>query len=143
MTTEQPPLFLVQQQLTHVTQLKVLLLSEKEVLQQQSIDALTAVTNDKKNLLLLIEQLDQEIKSIVDIDSVHAEQDIATHLNSIENIIIECKAINQINGAVIQQSGLAVDRMKNSLLESRSRNTMTYNSKGKKSGGLSSKSIKA
>ena len=41
------------------------------------------------------------------------------------------------------QSSLAAERMKNSLLENHNRSSMTYNSKGKKSGGLSSLGIKA
>ncbi|AOW76572.1 hypothetical protein A3Q34_06690 [Colwellia sp. PAMC 20917] len=134
---------LIAQQLHNLQQLEELLSVEKEVLQKQSPQALTAVTEQKEALLKDIQQLDeQNAQNIIlknEVKSGIHQQEIA----EIEAILLRCKDKNQVNGQIIQQSSLAAERMKNSLLENHNRSSMTYNSKGKKSGGLSSLGIKA
>ena len=51
---------LIAQQLHNLQQLEELLSVEKEVLQKQSPQALTAVTEQKKALLKAIQQLDEQ-----------------------------------------------------------------------------------
>ena len=65
------------------------------------------------------------------------------HLADIEACLVRCKKQNQINGLIIHQSQLSVERMKTSLLENHNKSSMTYDSKGKTSGGLSSLGLKA
>jgi flagella synthesis protein FlgN len=64
-------------------------------------------------------------------------------LAEIESLLLTCKKQNQVNGQIIQQSQLAVERMKTTLLENHSKSSMTYDEKGKKSSGLSSLDLKA
>jgi flagella synthesis protein FlgN len=134
---------LIAQQLENLQQLEELLIVEKDVLQKQDPELLISVTEQKNNLLQKIQQLDESNSQSVilkaEIDSGIHQKEIA----EIEAILLRCKNKNHINGLVIQQSSLAAERMKNSLLENHNRSSMTYNSKGKKSGGLSSLGIKA
>jgi flagellar biosynthesis protein FlgN len=134
---------IIAQQLQNLQQLEDLLVLEKEVLQNQDPEALISLTEKKSNLLQTIQTLDEknaqnaEFKKEVD-SGIHQK-----NISEIEAILIRCKNKNHVNGLIIQQSSLAAERMKNSLLENHNRSSMTYNSKGKKSGGLSSLGIKA
>jgi flagella synthesis protein FlgN len=134
---------LINQQLQNLQQLEELLGVEKEVLQKQNPDALILVTEQKNTLLEIIQELDkQNAQSPTFKDEISSgnHNDV---LAEIEATLLRCKDKNHVNGQVIQHSSLAVERMKNSLLENHNRSSMTYNSKGKTSGGLSSMGIKA
>jgi flagella synthesis protein FlgN len=134
---------LIAQQLQNLQQLEDLLVLEKAVLQKQDPEDLITVTQQKNTLLQSIQKLDEKnaqdpvLKNEIE-SGIHQKK-----IDEIEAILIRCKNKNHVNGQVIQQSSLAAERMKNSLLENHNRSSMTYNSKGKKSGGLSSLGIKA
>jgi flagella synthesis protein FlgN len=134
---------LIAQQRQNLQQLEALLSVEKEVLQKPDPQALIDVTEQKNLLLQTIQKFDEQNAQVPlfkdEITSgVHNEM-----LAEIEAILLRCKDMNHVNGQIIQQSSLAVERMKNSLLENHNRSSMTYDSKGKTSGGLSSLGIKA
>ena len=134
---------LIAQQLQNLQQLEDLLVLEKAVLQKQDPEDLITVTQQKNTLLQSIQKLDEKnaqdpvLKNEIE-SGIHQKK-----IDEIEAILIRCKNKNHVNGQVIQQSSLAAERMKNSLLENHNRSSMTYNIKGKKSGGLSSLGIKA
>jgi len=130
-------------QLSQLEQLLVLLHAENQLLQQQKPDELTALSAEKNELLLAIQSLDQLIGQSTSFNQEKAAGIHDNVLDKITSCLNECKTQNQINGQVIQHSQLAVERMKTSLLESHNKSSMTYDSKGKKSGGLSSIGIKA
>jgi flagella synthesis protein FlgN len=137
------PQQLVSQQLSQLTQLETLLDTEKDVLQQQNPDALLHLTADKNDLLLAIQRIDNAIGQSFEFKQEKLAGKFTSLLSDIEAILVRCKKQNQINGLIIQQSQLSVERMKTSLLENHNKSSMTYNSKGKTSGGLSSLGIKA
>jgi flagella synthesis protein FlgN len=137
------PQQLVSQQLSQLTQLEALLDTEKNVLQQQNPDALINITSDKNNLLLAIQEIDNAIGQNFEFKQEKLAGKFTTELSGIEASLARCKKLNQINGLIIQQSQLSVERMKTSLLENHNKSSMTYDSKGKTSGGLSSLGIKA
>ncbi len=134
---------LINQQLQNLQKLEELLGVEKEVLQKQDPEALTIVTEQKNTLLLTIQQLDEQNAQNPVFKNEIASGNHSEVLAEIEAILLRCKDKNHVNGQVIQQSSLAVERMKNSLLENHNRSSMTYDNKGKTSGGLSSLGIKA
>lgn len=131
------------QQLEQVQLLLSLLEQEHEVLQKNSPDALNQITQQKNDLLLAIQTLDQAIGKN---PSFLQEKAAGTHdeqLAEIAQTLETCQKQNLVNGQIIQHSQLAVERMKTSLLDSHNKGSVTYDSKGKKSGGLSSIGIKA
>jgi len=134
---------LIAQQLQNLRQLEELLIVEKEVLQKLDPAALASVTEQKNTLLQAIQQLDEQNAQNPLLENEISSGIHANELAEIEAILLRCKNKNQVNGQVVQQSSLAVERMKNALLENHNRSSMTYNNKGKKSGGLSSLGIKA
>ncbi|MFT6902671.1 MAG: flagella synthesis protein FlgN [Colwellia sp.] len=143
MSEKLTPQQLVSQQLAQLTQLETLLDTEKDVLQQQNPDALIHLTADKNDLLLAIQRIDNAIGQSFEFKQEKLAGKFTNLLSDIEAILVRCKKQNQINGLIIQQSQLSVERMKTSLLENHNKSSMTYNSKGKTSGGLSSLGIKA
>lgn len=134
---------LLAQQFSQLQALEQVITDEKLVLQQHQPDALLEISEKKNQLLLSIQNLDQQIS----VNQVFAQDKAAgflsEELTDIENLLKLCQQKNQVNGQIIAQSQLAVERMKTSLLESHSKTSVTYDNKGKKSGGLSSIGLKA
>lgn len=133
----------VARQLSQLHALEALLLHEKETLQQHDPLALNEVTQQKNLLLVAIKELDSQIGTDQQFLQDKKAGLLEQELHDIEAVLMRCQQQNQINGHIIQQSQLSVERMKTSLLESKTKTGLTYNSKGKKSGGLSSIAIKA
>jgi len=131
------------QQLTQLEALEQLLLEEKKVIQQQQHDELLAISEQKNLLLINIEQLDQRIIALPNFKEDKEAGEYQHELLNIDETLTRCKTLNTINGQIIEQLQLAVERLKSNLLETRCKSTMTYDSKGKTHGGLSSLGIKA
>jgi flagella synthesis protein FlgN len=134
---------LLAKQFSQLQELEQVITDEKIVLQQHQPDALLEITEKKNQLLLSIQNLDQQIS----INQAFAQDKAAGLLKedlvAIEKQLELCQKKNLVNGQIIAQSQLSVERMKTSLLESHNKTSMTYDSKGKKSGGLSSIGLKA
>ena len=137
------PQQLVSQQLMQLTQLEALLTTEKNILQAHDPDALIKITAEKNDLLLAIQELDNSIAQSFEFKQAKLAGTFTNELSEIKTILERCKKQNQVNGLVIHQSQLSVERMKTSLLSNHNKSSMTYDSKGKTSGGLSSLGIKA
>ncbi|WP_440875629.1 flagella synthesis protein FlgN [Thalassotalea sp. PLHSN55] len=134
---------LLAQQHSQLSALETLLTQENEILQQHQPDALNDITAQKNDLLLAIQTLDQHIGQHAGFVAEKATGAFDETLAEIEHLLSACKKQNQVNGMIIQHSQLAVERMKTNLLESNNKSSVTYDNKGKKSGGLSSIGIKA
>lgn len=134
---------LLAQQHQQLTALVSVIDHEKEVLQQHDPEDLLKVSQEKNQLLLAIQTLDQQIAINQEFAQDKAAGKLAQPLADIAQLLEQCQQQNLVNGRIIQQSQLAVERMKTSLLESHNRNAITYDSKGKKSAGLSSIGLKA
>jgi flagella synthesis protein FlgN len=137
------PQQLVSQQLSQLAQLETLLNTETDILQQQNPDMLINITAEKNNLLMAIQKVDNAIGQSFEFKQEKSAGNFVNELSEIQNILERCKKQNKTNGLIIHQSQLSVERMKTSLLENHNKSSMTYDSKGKTSGGLSSLGIKA
>lgn len=134
---------LINKQLLQVQQLEQILLQEKDILQQQNPEALVAISNKKTDLLTIINATDASSKEAPNYQQLLAYPHFTETFANIESCLAKCKELNTVNGMIIQQSSLAIERLQNELLENRSKSSMTYDNKGKKSGGLMGKGIKA
>ncbi len=143
MSTESSHLPLLKQQLVQLQELEVIIDSEKEILQLQDPNKLTAISEEKNQLLMAIQSLDQQFEQSLQFKDEKAQGLFDEILKDIESTLHRCKDKNQVNGQIIQHSQLAVERMKTSLLQNHNKSSMTYDNKGKTSGGLSSIGIKA
>lgn len=143
MTDKVTPQQLVDQQLVQLAQLEALLTTEKNILQEHNPEALIVITAEKNNLLIAIQEVDNTIGQSFEFKQAKLAGDFSIELSEIKATLERCKKQNQINGLVIHQSQLSVERMKTSLLSNHNKSSMTYDNKGKTSGGLSSLGIKA
>ena len=143
MSDAQTPQQLIATQLSQLHTLEKLLLTEYEVLQQQNPDALNQITEEKNQLLLVIKEIDTVIGQSAEFANEKSTGSFDEPLAEIKAALERCKQQNQLNGMIIQQSQLSVERMKTSLLETHNKSAMTYDKAGKTSAGLSSLGIKA
>jgi len=143
MTTQSSSQQLLTQQITNLLALEQLLAKEKEILQHQDPNALSEITAQKNDLLMAIQSFDEQIQQNQQFLQDKSAGLCQRELNEIEHILARCKEQNQVNGQIITQSQMAVERMKNTLLDNHSKSSLTYDNKGKKSGGVSSLGIKA
>jgi len=134
---------LLSQQHQQLAVLAQIISNEKEILQQHDPEALLTISQEKNALLLAIEQLDQKISTNQSFAQDKAAGKLTQKITEITELLIHCQQQNLVNGQIIQQSQLAVERMKTSLLENHNNSAITYNNKGKKSAGLSSIGLKA
>ena len=134
---------LLTQQHQQLTTLAQIIANEKQILQQHDPQALLEVSQEKNTVLLAIQQLDKEIATNQAFAQDKAAGKLTQQLDEITALLTHCQQQNLVNGQIIQQSQLAVERMKTSLLENHNKNAITYDSKGKKSAGLSSLGLKA
>ncbi|GAA0815422.1 hypothetical protein GCM10009111_13730 [Colwellia asteriadis] len=134
---------LLTQQYQQLLLLEQVIAKEKEILQKHQPDELLQVSQEKNQFLLDIQTLDQSIVQHPDFTTDKAAGKLDSVLAEITVTLERCQQQNQVNGQIIQQSQLAVERMKTSLLEKHNKSAITYDSKGKKSAGLSSIGLKA
>ena len=134
---------LLAQQHQQLTALAQVIANEKQILQQHDPQALLVISQEKNTLLLAIQKLDQEIGKNQSFAQDKAAGKLTKPLAEITELLTHCQQQNLVNGQIIQQSQLAVERMKTSLLENHNKSAITYDSKGKKSAGLSSLGLKA
>jgi flagella synthesis protein FlgN len=134
---------LLNQQHKQLTELVELIANEKLILQQHNPDALLLISQEKNTLLIAIEALDHQISQDKGFAQEKSAGKLTKALADISSLLEHCKQQNIVNGQIIQQSQLAVERMKTSLLENHNKNAITYDNKGKKSAGLSSLGLKA
>ncbi|MGV2874061.1 flagellar export chaperone FlgN [Colwellia sp. E150_009] len=134
---------LLSQQYLQLQELEQLIIDEKHILQQHQPKDLLQISEKKNQILLAIQALDKQISVSRAFATDKAAGYLEQELLDIEHLLTSCQEKNQINGQIITQSQLAVERMKTSLLEGHNKASMTYDSKGKKSGGLSSIGLKA
>lgn len=134
---------LIDKQLGQLQQLEIIIDNEKNILQKQNPNLLIEVTEKKNQLLIAIQTLDQEFEQSLQFKKEKADGLFTEQLSIIEATLLRCKDKNHVNGQIIAHSQLAVERMKTSLLQNHNKSSMTYDSKGKTSGGLSSLIIKA
>lgn len=130
-------------QLKQLGELEVLLNDEQQILQHHNPEKLVAVNHAKTELLGKIESTDQLLATSPKFLESKNNGQYDDELQSIKSRLKICKDINQINGDIIGKSQLSIERMRASLLENHTKSTMTYDKKGKKSGGLSSMDLKA
>ncbi|MFD2168111.1 flagella synthesis protein FlgN [Thalassotalea euphylliae] len=134
---------LLAQQLSQLSALETLLLAEKEVLQKNDADRLVALTEEKSTLLKSIEEFDASLATNQQFLADRKGGLLENEMAQIQAALTKCQELNEVNGQIINHSQLAVERLKTSIIERHNKSSMTYDSKGKKSAGLSSLGLKA
>jgi len=130
---------LLNKQEAELTKLHSLLCSELEILKKRELAILEQASTEKEAILTKVNQLDKEISHYASLDALQQDETHSEQVSRIINLLRDCKKQNEVNGQIINNSQIAINRFKNMLQKSISNNTMTYDSKGKTS--ISNRSI--
>jgi len=134
---------LLNRQEAELTKLHSLLCNELEILKNRELAILEQASAEKEAVLTKINQLDKEISHYTSLDTLQQDEIYCEQVSRIINLLHDCKKQNEVNGQIINNSQIAINRFKNMLQKSISNNTMTYDSKGKTSISNISIGIKA
>ncbi len=134
---------LLNNQEAELIKLHSLLCNELEILKNRELAILEQASAEKEAILTKVNQLDKEISHYASLDTLQQDENHSEQVSRIINLLRDCKQQNEVNGQIINNSQIAINRFKNMLQKSISNNTMTYDSKGKTSISNISIGIKA
>lgn len=135
---------LLETQKDHLKTLIGLLESELHLISTRDAETLTAVINEKSELLEKIAQLDNSIEqSYQKVDNPMQHEAVKSLFDDIEHALSQCKFRTEINQKAVEQGQLRLEHLRTLLLESRAKETMTYDKSGKPRGGISGKGVSA
>ena len=123
-------------QLSHVKQLKMLLNDEKQSLIDRDHESISALAQNKQQLMTQLEQIDREISA--SIEQVPLSDVELSMKDQIIAALSSCHQQNLENGRAIALSMNSIQRLQSALIKKRAGNSMTYNAKGKTRGGMAS-----
>lgn len=134
---------LLNNQETELTKLHELLCNELEILKNRELSLLDQASAEKEAILHNVNQIDQAISQNTSLELLQQDDNYKDQVSRITNLLHECKQQNEVNGQIINNSQIAINRFKGMLQKSISNNTMTYDNKGKTSISQNSIGIKA
>jgi flagella synthesis protein FlgN len=134
---------LLNNQEAELTSLHSLLCNELEILKNRELSILEKASAEKEAILIKVNQIDQEISKNTSLEALQEDINHSDQVSRIINLLHECKQQNEVNGQIINNSQIAINRFKGMLQKSISNNTMTYDNKGKTSISNNSIGIKA
>jgi flagella synthesis protein FlgN len=130
-------------QKSELDKLHDLLANELAILKARDLAELEKQAQEKELLLKNINQLDQAISQQSDLKSLQENSLFSEQVTEIITLLGDCKKQNEINGQIINNSQIAINRFKGMLQQSIANNSMTYDNKGKTNINLNSIGIKA
>ncbi|MBL4911285.1 MAG: flagellar protein FlgN [Alteromonadaceae bacterium] len=130
-------------QLTELTNLQKLLINELNVLKNRELESLEVQTQAKEKVLANINQLDQTINQHAKLKDLHENPLFTKKTEQIIELFSDCKQQNEINGQIINNTQISINRFKTMLQKSITNNSMTYDEKGKTNINIRSIGIKA
>ncbi|WP_404398587.1 flagellar export chaperone FlgN [Idiomarina loihiensis] len=109
------------------------------LLQQRELNAIVerqhadvnALTDAKEKALVHISELDQQLAQHPDNDQLKDDPDLAEAVTTIEATLSDIQHQSQVNERVVQSTLNSIDQLKQTILQSARKDTLTYNSKGK------------
>lgn len=129
--TEQPILSLLEQQHAQLDALLLLLKHELTILSSRDIEALTAITTEKSQLLSHIHALDAQLAHETELSACMKAPWFTEQVARLDELLNQCKQQTDINQQVLEQSQLTLERLKLEILGTRGQSGLTYTNKGK------------
>lgn len=132
-------------QFDHLEQLKLVLENELHLISSRDPESLINLLKEKENLLNLVQAQDELISSeyqkISDSDKNKAE--IQGLFTQIKDLVSQCQYRTKINQTAVEQGQLRLEHLRNLLLESRAKESITYDKSGRTQGSNPSKGVSA
>ncbi|GAA0857108.1 flagellar protein FlgN [Aliiglaciecola litoralis] len=134
----------LEKQKQHLDTLTGLLESELHLISTRDAETLTTVINEKSELLESIAQLDKTIEhEYHKLQNPLDNEEVKSLFDDIEHALAQCKFRTEINQKAVEQGQLRLEHLRSLLLESRAKETLTYDKSGKPRGGMSGKGVSA
>ena len=129
------------QQVQLMSKLKEKLSQEQQLIVARDADGLMSLINEKEQLLDQIAQNESLLNAINDASLLSEEQIKLAEEG--KELLLECQRQTDINARVVEKNQVRIQRLRNLMIAVRSKESMTYTSKGKTQGNLLGDSVKA
>ena len=132
-------------QISQLEQLQLVLENELHLISTRDPESLLNLLKSKENLLDLIQSQDQVISQGYSKlnDAEKEEEELVQLFDDAKNRLNQCKYRTSINQTAVEQGQLRLEHLRNLLLESRAKESLTYDKSGRTRGGTSGKGINA
>ena len=132
-------------QLKFLLELQRVLETELHLISSRDAESLINMLKKKEALLDTVQQQDTLIADLYKKASQDQKDDenIVALFNQAKDMVSQCKFRTQINQTAVEQGQLRLEHLRNLLLESRAKESMTYDKSGRTQGGSSSGGISA
>ncbi|NCP65407.1 MAG: flagellar protein FlgN [Paraglaciecola sp.] len=132
-------------QIEHLDQLQLILENELHLISTRDPEALINLLKSKEALLDQIQQQDQIIEQLYAklSDAEKQQTELVELFDRAKSSLAQCQFRTDINRTAVEQGQLRLEHLRNLLLESRAKESMTYDKSGKTRGGSSSKGVNA
>lgn len=132
-------------QLSYLEQLKLSLESELHLISSRDAEALIKLLHAKEQLLNQIRDQDILIEKEYQLVSQanKLSPDVDELFEQAKELVSQCKYRTEINAKAVEQGQLRLEHLRHLLLESRAKESMTYDKSGKTRGPSSTKNTSA
>lgn len=133
------------QQLQQLESLQQILETELSLISAREPDALIKLLDDKETLLNSIAELDQTIATLhrQDPDALTQDENFQQAVEQIQRLLEECRYRTEINQRAVEQGQLKLSHLRALIVESRAKESMTYDKTGITRGGTKGKGVSA
>jgi flagella synthesis protein FlgN len=132
-------------QINQLEQLQLVLENELHLISTRDPESLLNLLKSKESLLDLIQSQDNIIAQGYSQLSDEEKQDetLVELFDVAKSMLNQCKYRTSINQTAVEQGQLRLEHLRNLLLESRAKESLTYDKSGRTRGGTSGKGINA
>ncbi|AGH45828.1 flagellar export chaperone FlgN [Paraglaciecola psychrophila] len=126
-------------------ELQQILETELHLISSRDAESLINMLKTKEALLDSIQKQDTLIAGLYTKSSQEQKdnQEVVELFNHAKDMVAQCKYRTQINQTAVEQGQLRLEHLRNLLLESRAKESMTYDKSGRTQGGTSGSGISA
>ena len=132
-------------QLEFLLELQQILETELHLISSRDAESLINMLKTKEALLDSVQQQDTVIANLYVKSSQEKKDDkeLVALFNQAKEMVAQCKFRTQINQTAVEQGQLRLEHLRNLILESRAKESMTYDKSGRTQGGSSGGGISA
>ena len=132
-------------QLEFLLELQQILETELHLISSRDAESLINMLKTKEALLDSVQQQDTVIANLYVKSSQEKKDDkeLVALFNQAKEMVAQCKFRTQINQTAVEQGQLRLEHLRNLILESRAKESMTYDKSGRTQGGSSGGGIRA
>jgi flagella synthesis protein FlgN len=125
--------------------LQLILETELHLISSRDAESLINMLKTKEALLDSVQQQDTIIANLYAKASQEQkdEEELVTLFNQAKEMVVQCQFRTSINQTAVEQGQLRLEHLRNLLLESRAKESMTYDKSGRTQGGSSGGGIRA